>query len=164
MVARRSEPGHGPREDAMQPAKTAMPMVTPRRELETMFERLFRSPLFPEGFPGKGMEAGWEPALDLSETERAFVARFEVPGFHKENLDVKFENDLLTVSGQRASRSETKEEEFLWTEREEGRFVRAVRIPAAIDPAKVEALYEDGLLTVTLPKLAPSPKAKIAIK
>lgn len=148
----------------MKPAKTAMPMVSPRREFETMFERLLRSPLFPEGFPAPLMEARWEPALDLSENERAFVARFEVPGFHKENLDVKFEHDLLTVSGQRESRSETKEEEFLWTEREEGRFVRTVRIPAAIDPARVEAHYEDGLLTVMLPKLVPGPKAKIAIK
>lgn len=148
----------------MKPGKTVMPMVTPRRELETMFERLFRSPLFPEGFPGKGLEEAWAPALDLSETEQAFVARVEVPGFHKENLDVKFENDLLTVSGQRESRSEAKDEDFLWTEREEGRFVRAVRIPAPIDPGRIEALYEDGLLTVKLPKVAPTPKARIAIK
>lgn len=140
-----------------------VPVGAARREFDTMFDRLFRSPLFPEMLPMKP-EALWEPALDLSETEKEFVVRLEAPGFHKENLDVKYENELLTVAGHREFRNEVKGEEFLWTEREEGRFTRTLRIPAPVDPARVEALYENGLLTVRLPKLEPAPKAKIAIK
>ena len=87
-----------------------------------------------------------------------------MPGFHKENLDVKFENELLTIAGHREYRNEQKGEEFLWTEREEGRFTRTLRIPAAVDPARVEAMYENGILTVKMPKTEPAPKAKIAIK
>lgn len=147
----------------MKVMKPVQPMGAVRRDFDTMMDRLFRSPLFPEMLPLKA-ETLWEPALDLSESEKEVIVRLEVPGFHKENLDVKFENDLLTISGHRESRTEQKGEEFLWTEREEGRFTRSLRIPAMVDPAKVEAMHENGLLTVKLPKLEPTPKAKIAIK
>lgn len=147
----------------MKVMKPVQPMGAVRRDFDTMIDRLLRSPLFPEMLPMKA-EALWEPALDLSETEQEVIVRLEVPGFHKENLDVKFENDLLTISGHRESRNEQKGEEFLWTEREEGRFTRTLRIPAMVDPARVEAMHENGLLTVKLPKLEPTPKAKIAIK
>jgi len=143
--------------------KPVVPSGLARREFDTMFDRLFRTPMFPEMLPLKS-EAIWEPVLDLSETEKEVIVRLEVPGFHKENLDVKFENELLTIAGHREYRNEQKGEEFLWTEREEGRFLRTLRIPAAIDPAKVEAMYENGILTVKMPKTEPTPKAKIAIK
>jgi len=147
----------------MKVMKPVLPVGAARRDLDTMLDRMFRSPMFPEMFPTK-TEALWEPALDLSESEKEVIVRLEVPGFHKENLDVKFENELLTIAGHREFRNEVKGEEFLWTEREEGRFSRTLRIPSVIDPARVEALYENGILTVKLPKLEPAPKAKIAIK
>lgn len=147
----------------MKVMKPVLPVGAARRDLDTMLDRMFRSPMFPEMFPMK-TEALWEPALDLSESEKEVIVRLEVPGFHKENLDVKFENELLTIAGHREFRNEVKGEEFLWTEREEGRFSRTLRIPSVIDPTRVEALYENGILTVKLPKLEPTPKAKIAIK
>jgi HSP20 family protein len=140
------------------------PLGVTRRDFDTMFDRFFRTPLFPELLPVKTGETLWEPALDLSETEKEFIARLEVPGFHKENLDVKFEHELMTISGHREARNEYQGEDFLWTEREEGRFARTIRIPAPVDPARVEALYENGLLTVKLPKTEPILKAKIAIR
>lgn len=147
----------------MKVIKPVLPVGAARRDLDTMLDRMFRSPMFPEMFPMK-TEALWEPALDLSESEKEVIVRLEVPGFHKENLDVKLDNELLTIAGHREFRNEVKGEEFLWTEREEGRFSRTLRIPTTVDPAKVEAMYENGLLTVKLPKLEPTPKAKIAIK
>jgi HSP20 family protein len=147
----------------MKVMKPVLPVGAARRDLDTMLDRMFRSPMFPEMFPMK-TEALWEPALDLSESEKEVIVRLEVPGFHKENLDVKFENELLTILGHREFRNEVKGEEFLWTEREEGRFSRTLRIPSVIDPTRVEALYENGILTVKMPKLEPTPKAKIAIK
>jgi HSP20 family protein len=134
-----------------------------RRDFDTMFDRLFRSPLFPEMMPMK-TEALWEPALDLSENDKDVIVRLEVPGFHKENLDVKFDADLLSISGHREARTEQKNEEYLWTEREDGRFTRTLRIPAAIDPAKIDANYENGLLTVRLLKTEAVPKTKITIR
>lgn len=143
----------------------AMPVPSAvRRDFDTVFDRFLRTPLFPELLPTRTMEALWEPALDLSENEKEFVVRLEVPGFHKENLDVKFDREMVTIHGHREFRNEIKDEEFLWKEREEGTFTRTLRIPAPVDEAKVEAMYENGVLTVKLPKMAPVPKAKVTIK
>jgi HSP20 family protein len=148
----------------MKVMKTAPAPLAARRDWENMFDRILRSPLFPELTPMKTLEALWEPALDFSEAEKEFVVRLEAPGFHRENLDVKYDNDMLTISGHREYRDEVKSEDFLWKEREEGRFTRTLRIPAPVNEAKVEALYENGVLTVKLPKMEPVAKAKIAIK
>ena len=141
----------------------AAPFSPVRREFDTMFERLFRSPFFPE-LPALTEQAVWEPALDLTETEKEFLIRIEVPGFHRENLDVKYDAGMLTITGTRQFRNELKGEEFLWQERTEGRFVRSLRIPTPVVETGVEATYENGVLTVKLPKHQPAPKTKIAIK
>lgn len=141
----------------------AAPVPALRRDFDTMFERLFRTPLFQE-LPMLPGEAPWEPALDLTETEKEFLIRIEVPGFHRENLDVKYDANVLTVSGTREFRNELKGEEFLWQERTEGRFVRSLRIPAPVIENGIEATYENGVLTLKLPKHQPVAKTKIAIK
>lgn len=141
----------------------AVPAPGLKREFDTMFERLFRTPLFPE-LPVLPRDVGWEPALDLTETEKEYVIRIEVPGFHRENLDVKYEAGVLTISGTRELGNELKGEEFLWQERVEGRFVRALRIPTPVTETAVEATYENGVLLVKLPKQQPTAKSKIAIK
>lgn len=138
-------------------------MATARRDLETLFDRMFRGTLFPE-FPATRPMMAWEPVLDVSETEKAYIVRLEVPGFHRENLDVKFEAGVLTLTGHRELQSENKGEEYLWREREEGRFLRTLRMPVPVEEGKVEAHYEAGVLAVHLPKLTPGPQTKIAIK
>lgn len=142
-----------------------MPTVgTVKRDFDTLFDRMFRMPLLPELPVTPAFEGAWEPALDLTETEKEFLVRIEVPGFHKENLDVKFDAGLLTITGTREVRNEMKGEEFLWQERAEGRFVRSIRLPTPVVEAAVEATYENGVLLVKLPKREPAVKAKIAIK
>ncbi len=147
----------------MKVMKTMPTPLAGRRDFDTLFDRMLRNPLL-EPFPAKAWEGLWEPALDFSENDKEFVVRLEVPGFHRENLDVKFENQLLTISGHREYRDEIKNEDFLWKEREEGRFTRTLRVPAPVNEANVDALYENGVLTVKLPKMTPAPKARIAIK
>lgn len=145
---------------------TRTPTMAPmKRDFDALFDRFFRGPLFPEFGPvAAAAMPTWEPALDLTETEKEYLVRLEVPGFHRENLDVKFDTGLLTLTGHREIRNEAKGEDFLWQEREEGRFTRSIRIPTPVEETKVDAMYENGVLQVRLPKLTPSPKAKIAIK
>jgi HSP20 family protein len=88
--------------------------------------------MFPDVFPMRAIESAWEPALDFSETEKEYLVRLEVPGFHRENLDVKFDAGLLTISGHRELQSEAKGEEYLWQERQAGRFARTLRLPAPV--------------------------------
>lgn len=135
-----------------------------KHDIDTLFERLFRGPMFPDVFPMRAIESAWEPALDFSETEKEYLVRLEVPGFHRENLDVKFDAGLLTISGHRELQSEAKGEEYLWQERQAGRFARTLRLPAPVAGDKIEAAYENGMLVVHLPKLEPATTSRIAIK
>lgn len=122
---------------------------------------VFNRPEFPAA---PSLSDLWSPALDFSETDKEYVTRLEVPGIPKENLEVTVEGRLLTVSGHREFQNEKKTEEYFWREREEGRFARTVQLPAAVDPAKVLATVEDGVMTVRLPKSEPNVKNQIPIK
>lgn len=148
----------------MKLVKTPPAPAAIKRDIDTLFDRLFRGPMFPEVFPMRAIESAWEPALDFSETEKEYVVRLEVPGFHKENLDVKFDAGLLTISGHRELQAEGKGEEYLWQEREHGRFARTLRLPAPVVPEKIEATYENGMLLVKLLKVEPAVQSKIAIR
>lgn len=147
----------------MQLVKTP-PMPAVGREWNTVFDRLFRSPLFPDRAPTPAMMPTWEPALDLSETDTEYKIRLEAPGFHRENLDVRYDGQMLTIAGHRELRKETKDEDFLWQEREEGKFTRSIRLPKPVAEDRIDATYQNGVLVVTLPKAVPTPKARIAIK
>jgi HSP20 family protein len=106
----------------------------------------------------------WEPALDFSENPKEYVVRLEVPGMTRDDLDVNLDGNLLTISGKRELHRQEKGEDFLWEEREEGRFMRTLRLPAAVQDAKIDANYAEGVLTVRLPKMEPVAKSKITIK
>ena len=71
---------------------------------------------------------------------------------------------MLTVTGKREVSQEQKAETYLWKEREFGRFVRSMKLPTQVVENKIEALYQDGVLVVRLPKTVPAPANKILIK
>ena len=136
-----------------------------RTEVDRLFDRFFREPLWgTERFEAPGFETVWAPPMDFAETDTEYVIRLEVPGVHKENLDVSLENNVLTLSGRREFHKEEKAEQYIWQEREEGRFVRSLRLPTPVMGEKIEALVEDGVLMVRLPKVEPAKKSKIVVK
>ncbi|HEX7024258.1 MAG TPA: Hsp20/alpha crystallin family protein [Gemmatimonadales bacterium] len=134
-----------------------------RQDLDRLMERFFEPNFWPAGAP-RTMEAMWEPTLDFSETEKEFVVRLEAPGMTRDDFDVDLDGNLLALSGKRELQSEEKGEDFLYRERQEGRFLRTIRLPAKVDDKKVEAVYTDGVLTVKLPKMEQLPKTKVPIK
>jgi HSP20 family protein len=144
------------------------PMVGQMKdEFDRVFERFFPVRLFEEPFVPSMTEAPtlrWVPTFDLVENEKEFVVRLEVPGIPKENLDIDLNGELLTVSGHREAAQEKKGETYLWRERETGAFRRTVRLPVAVLANKVEATYNDGILTIVLPKETPVPASKVLIK
>lgn len=144
---------------------TGAPLV---RDFDEVFDRFFNAPL---AFPAfnyepirKAMEGTWMPAIDLTETEKDFILRAEVPGIPRENLDVHLEGEVLTLTGHREQKTTEKGENMLWEEREAGKFVRTLRLPKAVEVNKVEALYNEGILTVRVPKAETAIKNKILIK
>jgi HSP20 family protein len=138
------------------------------RDFDEVFDRLFTTPLpFPTfGFEPmkKVIEGTWMPAIDLTENEKEYVVRVEVPGVPRENLDVHLEGDILTLTGHREKEVRQEKENVLWEEREAGKFLRTIRLPKAVEANKIEAVYNEGILTVRLPKTEPAVKSKILIK
>jgi HSP20 family protein len=150
-------------EDRMKLTK-ALPtsVATVRDEFDRLFDQLRTTGLF--GPAPRVFQTMWSPLLDFSENEKEYIVRLEAPGIPKEDLEANVEGQTLTITGHRDFEKEEKTEEYFWREREAGRFVRTVQLPAMVDRAKVSAIYENGIMTIRLPKAEPSAKARIAIK
>ena len=137
-------------------------------EFDRVFDRLLvprflTEPLVPP-FPFEAAGAEWMPVMDMIETATDYVVRLEVPGFHKENLDINLTGDVLTVTGKREIAPEVEGEGYLVKERAYGKFVRTIRLPAPVAEKKVLAEYRDGMLVLHLPKETAAPATKILIK
>lgn len=140
------------------------PLTTMRQDMDRVFERLFGGALLPEIPKARAFEALWEPALDFVEGEKEYVVRLEIPGVTRDDLDVTIDGTMLTLAGRRESTHEEKREDFLWQERAMGRFMRTLRLPAPVKESDVVATYENGILTVKLPKQPLPAKNKVAVK
>jgi len=130
-------------------------------EIDRWFSDMFREPFWPEKAE---TDVLWAPALDFSETETEYIIKLEAPGIPKENMDVSFDNGVLTLSGRREETKKQETEKFIYREREEGRFVRSLRVPTAILADKIVATYENGVLNVKLPKEKKTVGSKVVIK
>ncbi|MEO0184744.1 MAG: Hsp20/alpha crystallin family protein [candidate division WOR-3 bacterium] len=94
----------------------------------------------------------WVPAIDIAENNGNIEVRAEIPGINKEDLKVKVEGDMLSISGERKKESETKDKKYHRVERYYGQFSRTINLPYAVEADKVKAAYKDGVLIITLPK------------
>ena len=150
----------------MQVAKSAPTVGKVKSEVDRVLERLFPIRLLEEQFPfvREQAEVGWTPVFDIVENEKEYVVRLEVPGIHKENLDISLTGSVLTITGTREATQTGEGEHYLWQEREFGRFRRVARLPAEVVADKVEATHEEGVLTIVLPKQAPVMASKVMIK
>jgi HSP20 family protein len=137
-------------------------------EVERFFDRFltpgFLAEPFIPPFPFETAGTEWFPMLDLTENAEEFIVRLEVPGIHKENLDVNLTGTLLTIQGRRELMPEVSGETYLRREREVGKFARNVRLPAPVAEKEVTATYHDGVLVIHLPKVAPAAANRIVIK
>jgi len=110
--------------------------------------------MFDAAFSGEPLAGGaWVPAIDIYETaEKDVVVKADLPGLKREDIKVTFENNVLTIEGERTFETETAREQYHRVERGYGAFRRTFTLPTTVDAARVEASYQDGLLTVTLPR------------
>lgn len=107
---------------------------------------------------------GWGPAVDVSETERDITVRAELPGVDPKDLDLQVTADSLRISGEKKDEYEEKRKGYYQVERKFGSFHRLIKLPAEVDPEKVEAEYRGGVLTVRLSKTEGATLKRIAIK
>lgn len=102
--------------------------------------------------PTEDSFGAWAPPVDILETQDRLVFRAEVPGVRKDDLNVRIENGVLTLHGQRKQETDVREENAHRLERVYGAFSRSFSLPTTVDGARVAATYKDGVLEVTVPK------------
>ena len=95
---------------------------------------------------------GGEPKVDIMQTEKEVVVKADVPGVKKEDMQVTVTEDTITFRGEAKSDTETKKEDYFHSERFYGCYCRTVPLPVLVDSSKAKAKFEDGVLTVTVPK------------
>ena len=128
----------------------------PMRELATMrqvMDRMFDEDMFrlAGGWDRSGGEAV-SLALDVAEKDDAYVVKASLPGVNPEDVDITLADNVLTIRGETKADNEIKEEHYHLRERRFGSFTRSVALPNAVDADKIEAVNENGVLTLTLPK------------
>lgn len=131
------------------------------REVDRMFERFFNEPIFAGDW--SEWSGGWAPSLDVSEGEDTITVRVEVPGVDPDDIDVSLTGDMLVISGQKEEESEEKREGYFHTERRFGSFRRGVPLPASVDPERISAEYDKGVLTVKMNKTEESTAKRIPV-
>lgn len=120
---------------------------------------------YPTQTLGSSLRFGaWVPPVDIFEQNENLVIRAEIPGVSKDDLDVKIENGVLTLRGERKSSSDITEANAYRMERMAGTFERSFKLPTTVDATKVEAVYKDGILEVTVPKAETAKPKKVEIR
>ncbi|HYY17140.1 MAG TPA: Hsp20/alpha crystallin family protein, partial [Gammaproteobacteria bacterium] len=115
------------------------------------------------GEGGMWRSGSWSPAVDIYESDDALILKAELPGFSKEDVNVKIKDNTLLLSGSRERQADVKEENYHRMERSYGGFQRSFLLPATIDQEKVTASYKDGVLELRLPKAESAKARRIAI-
>jgi len=105
----------------------------------------------------------WSPSVNLEETKNDYIIHAELPGMNKKDIDISVENDVLTISGEKKERVQTKDSNILVSEILSGYFSRSFRLPAQIDSEKIEAKWDNGVLVVKIPKSEVAKPKKIQI-
>ena len=140
-----------------------MPAITPRTPFaaldesdgfNAMVRRMFNDPI---GLSARSML--WSPSVEVADTTEALVLTAELPGLAEDDLTLTIENNLLTIAGEKKAERTVREddERMLLSERYYGSFQRAFTLPATVDVDRIAAVFEKGVLTITLPK---TPQAK----
>ncbi len=131
-------------------------MLLQRRNPLTNFLRMptIMYPSLREGFPAAdGTINQWGIPLDIVEEDGNILVHASLPGFNPDDITVSVEDDVLTIKGQTEEEHERKEGGYLLRERRSGSFYRSLRLPETVDADKAEPHYENGVLTITMPKV-----------
>jgi HSP20 family protein len=128
-----------------------------RTEMDRLFEDLV-------GEAGPAPTAGWIPAADLKESDDGFTVRLDLPGVDKKDVKVSVHDDVVTIRGERKQEKAEQNQSWHRNERIYGLFERSFRLGVPLDPSRVKATYQSGVLTVSVPKAESSKPREIEIE
>lgn len=129
--------------------------------LQEQVNRLFEGNLSHER--DQSALTAWSPSVDVYETENDLVIKADLPEVIEKDIDVRVENNMLTIRGERKLEQRVKEENYLRMERSYGFSTRSFSLPNTVNTEQIQAQYSDGVLTVTLPKRAESKPKQVKI-
>jgi HSP20 family protein len=131
-----------------------------QQEVNRLFGTFFDAP----AGPGNGIGARrWIPAMDLVEEGEEYVLRADLPGVREEDVKVELDDDVLTISGERRSEHEERRDGYHRIERASGSFSRSLTVPDGVDPERVQARFDNGVLEVRVPKPEQRKPRRVAI-
>jgi HSP20 family protein len=141
----------------------------PFRDLVSIQDRMNR--IFDDAFRGTrtggeddwALGGTWAPAVDIFEQDGSIVLKAELPGVDPKDVDVRVENNVLTLRGERKFESEVKREQYHRVERAYGSFSRSFTLPNVVDTEHIKAEYKDGVLRVNLPQKEEAKPKQISI-
>jgi HSP20 family protein len=137
----------------------------PFRDFDDFFNRVMGSPIrwprMTEGDGGRAVE--WAPSADISETDREFLIRAELPAVKKEDVRVTVDAGMITIRGERKQEKVDKGEKHHRVERFFGTFERSFSLPENVDTSAIAAESKDGVLTVRIPKTKVEPTRAIEV-
>jgi HSP20 family protein len=138
----------------------------PFRDLVTIRDKMNR--LFEDAVTQRGEEkelvaSSWAPAVDIYEDESQLVLTAEIPGLSEKDVEIKIEDNVLSIQGERKLEKETREENYHRIERAYGSFYRSFTLPNYVDEDKIRAEHENGVVKITMPKKAELKPRKVKI-
>lgn len=157
-------PWRNKREDPDSGTPEVHPLARLRDEMDHAFERFWRDPwsasladVFPFG-------SGPSLRMNVAESENDVTVTAELPGVDPEDVDISVNENMLTIRGEKKQEKEDKKRNYHYVERSYGSFHRSIQLPSSVDPNKVDAIYKNGVLTVTLAKHAKAKAKRITVQ
>lgn len=136
-------------------------VVSMRREINRLFDNFFRGGIQDdETF----FTSAWTPAVDIAEEENEYLVKVELPGVNKDDVKITLESNILTIRGEKKKEKETKDENYHRLERSYGSFQRSFTLPSTVKSDKIDAVYKDGIVSITLPKAEEAKPKQIEVK
>jgi HSP20 family protein len=129
--------------------------------LQDQFNRLSNESF--RNHPEESALTTWAPSVDIYETPNELVVKADLPDVNEQDIDVRVENNLLTIRGERKFEKSVSEENYLRVERTYGSFSRSFSLPNTVNPEAIGAEYKNGVLTVTLPKREESKPRQVKV-
>ena len=133
-----------------------------QQEMNRLFSSFFDTPT--PGGGNSGTLRRWVPAMDLVETDDAFVLKADLPGLDENDVSIEIEDNVLTVTGERKAEHEEKKEGYHRVERSFGTFRRSLTLPDGVDAEAIAATFDKGVLEVKIPKPEERKPRRVAIK
>jgi len=107
---------------------------------------------------------GYGPPVDMLDRKDGILVRMDLPGMRQQDIEVSVDQGMLTIRGERKAEGEEKQEDYYCCERWSGSFERVMTLPSGVDPARIEASFQNGVLEVRIPKSEQAKGCKVEIK